>query len=219
MKKIGLICLAVVLAVGVIGFGYANWTDTVVVEENVATGNVCVELVTPVSVTDPFAPPPIYPTSFPDWTCDPGIANVRVVSPPKNVGWGEAVYVDTDGDLRYDKVKVTLHDVYPCYYNNVSFHVHNCGTIPVIMDSVTIHDGFATQVIDHEGVYSMDLNGNGIDDFEIRWGNHLGAQWEPSDEAEISFGMHMLQDEDPTIQDSSFTFYITLHFVQWNMAP
>jgi len=217
--KLSVLALALVLALGGLGIGYASWTDTVVVEETVTTGNVCVEFVTPVYVTDQFAPPPIYPTQTPDWTCDPGITNVRDVSPPKNVAWGEAVYLDTDGDSYYDTVQVTLHDVYPCYYNNVSFHVHNCGTIPVIMDSVTLVYDTTTQVIDHDGVYSMDLSGNGVDDFEIRWGDHLGAQFEPSDEAEISFGMHMLQDEDPTIQDNSFTFYIYLHFVQWNMAP
>jgi len=217
MKKIGLICLAVVLAVGAIGFGYANWTDTVVVEENVATGNVCVEFQYPLTFTDPFPPP----TPTPDWTCDPvTMNNVRPVAPPKNVGWGEGIYVDTDADTYYDTLQVTLHDVYPCYYNHVDFWVHNCGTIPVILTKVTIDDGTTTQDITANGVYYLDLNGNGIDDFEIKWGNHLGAQFEPCDDADISFGMHMLQDDDPPdMQGQSYTFYLTLHFVQWNMVP
>jgi len=41
MKKIGLICLAVVLAVGAIGFGYANWSQTLTITEEVNTGDFC----------------------------------------------------------------------------------------------------------------------------------------------------------------------------------
>lgn len=131
--KLSVLALALVLALGGLGIGYASWTDMVVVEETVTTGTVCVEFQQlPLTISDDDAPPPVSPTTTPDMTCDPlTMANVRYVNPPKNVAWGEAVWVDED------TLQVTLHDAYPCYYNHVDFWVHNCGTIPIIMDSVT----------------------------------------------------------------------------------
>jgi hypothetical protein len=43
MRKIGLIILVLVLALGATGIGYAAWTDEIVVEGDVSTGNVCLE--------------------------------------------------------------------------------------------------------------------------------------------------------------------------------
>jgi len=40
MKKIGLLCLALVLALGTLGAAYAAWTDTVVMEQTVNTGTL-----------------------------------------------------------------------------------------------------------------------------------------------------------------------------------
>ena len=44
MKKIGLICLALVLALGTLGVGYAMWSDTVIISGNVTTGSVDIEI-------------------------------------------------------------------------------------------------------------------------------------------------------------------------------
>jgi len=43
-KKIGLLCLALVLALGALGVGYAKWTDTVNITGHVNTGNVDIEV-------------------------------------------------------------------------------------------------------------------------------------------------------------------------------
>jgi hypothetical protein len=40
MKRIGLIALALVIALGSIGVGYAMWTDTIYIDGNVETGNL-----------------------------------------------------------------------------------------------------------------------------------------------------------------------------------
>jgi len=40
MKKIGLLALALVLALGTLGVGYAAWTDTIVIDGSVNTGDV-----------------------------------------------------------------------------------------------------------------------------------------------------------------------------------
>jgi hypothetical protein len=45
MRKFGLISLALVLALGALGVGYAMWTDTVDIEGEIITGSVDVEIV------------------------------------------------------------------------------------------------------------------------------------------------------------------------------
>ena len=44
MKKIGLLCMALVLALGMLGVGYATWTDTVYIDGTVNMGTVGIEL-------------------------------------------------------------------------------------------------------------------------------------------------------------------------------
>ena len=219
--------MALVLALGALGVGFAHWVDQVVVTEIVGTGDVCVEFQYPVTVTDTHAPPPYYvgpPTTPPapptngDWTCDPGtMANVRQLD--KDVGWGQAWLEDTDEDGSDDTLWVTLNNVYPCYYNHIDFWVTNCGTIPVIMESLELFDGTTTTTITSGGIYQLDLNNNGYPDFEIKWGNHLGSQLDPGPQFDwdLSYGMHFIQDDfGPNMQGQSYTFSIKLNFVQWN---
>jgi len=97
LGKFGTIFLALALCLALTGAAFAMWTDTVVVEEKVSTGTVCVEFGEhPCAMTDPYAPLPYHPTLTPDYTCDPGFDNIVLSN--KNVAWGECAYVDTDSD-------------------------------------------------------------------------------------------------------------------------
>ena len=218
LGKFGSIFLALALCLALTGAAFAMWSDTVVVEETVSTGTVCVEFgELPCNMDDEAAPPPYHPTLTPDVTCDPGFTNFRSLD--KNVAWGECTYVDTDGDGIKDKLEITLYNVYPCYYNHVTFSTHNCGTIPVILDKILLKwDTKEVEIIYDGQEVTMDLNGNDIDDFEIWWGDHIGDQQEPCISWDYSIGMHFLQDEDATIQNTTLTFTIELEFVQWNKA-
>ena len=217
MKKIGLICLAVVLAVGAIGFGYANWSQTLTITEEVNTGDFCMEF-GPLSPTvkDDDAPPPVYPTSDPDENATRDFTSVYTPVPGKNVAWGTAVY---DAGACPQGLKVTLYDVYPWYYNHIDFWVHNCGTIPANLNKVLVKDsaGNLLEEITYDGqIVTLDLDNNGIDDFQMIWGDNIGDQFDPCIQKNFSFGILILQDDDPTWQDNQFTFYVELVFDQWN---
>jgi hypothetical protein len=45
MKKIGILCLALVLALGALGMGYAGWYDDVIIQSDVYTGSLDLEIV------------------------------------------------------------------------------------------------------------------------------------------------------------------------------
>lgn len=221
MRKISLICLALVLALGTLGIGYAHWVDTIYIEGEVTTGSLCIEF-TDCDLLDDIelGGKPVnyggdYPTAVPDFTCNNGFAyepGAGYYWPlDKNVGWG-AQNISADGKT----LTVTLHNTYPCYFNRLSFYLHNCGTIPLKIDHVVING----QIYDGGVPYvQYDFNDDGEFDFEIQWGNNWGEQLEPcSRSPEFSFWMHVLQP-CPQSQLDTLTFTIEIVAVQWNGYP
>lgn len=216
MKRIGLLTVALVLALGSLGIAYAAWTDEVHVHGSVATGTLCWQIDT-CRILDSTAPQNFggdYPTDHPDYTCNPGFVHEpgkgRFWLLDKNVAWGECD-LSADGKT----LTVTLHNAYPCYFNEVGFYVWNCGTIPLRVDHVLINgEHKLTQI----GYVSLDLSGDGVDDFEIQYGDNFGVQIHPGEfsPAEFSFWMHVLQ---PAPQDDVLTFTIEVVAVQWDGYP
>lgn len=218
MKKIGLICLVLVLAMGMLGAAYASWSQTLVITEEVNTGDFCMEfgILSP-TVSDDDPPPPVFPTDYPDENGATDFTSVWTTE--KNVAWGEAAYDAGDNPTG---LTVTFHDVYPWYYNHVDFWVHNCGTIPAHLDKILVLDapgGTLLVEITYDGqIVTLDLDGNGTDDFQMLWGDNIGDQFDPCIQKNFSFGILVLQDDDPTWQDNTFTFYIELVFNQFNAS-
>ncbi len=213
-KRLGLLTLSLVLALGSLGVAYAAWTDEVTVEGSVTTGSLCWRFPDCVFI-DPH--PPVnpggdYPTLTPDYGANPGFApdeqgrGFWLVD--KNVGWGECE-LSADGKT----LNVTLHNAYPCYFNSLSFYVMNCGTVPLKIDHVLINETKLTSV----SYVPLDLSGDGVYDFEIRYGDNFGAQIEPGPSfLEFSLWMHVLQ---PAPQNDTLSFSITLVAVQWDEYP
>lgn len=118
MKKIGLLCLALVLALGTLGVGYAMWDKTLYIDGTVNTGEVNLEIVA---------------ISQDDARIDPG--NLITGQPKdKDVGWTE-VQIDPNDNQR---AIVTVHNAYPCYENYIHFSVHNSGTVPVKLQNIVV---------------------------------------------------------------------------------
>lgn len=230
-RKIVLLCLTVVLALGAMGVGYATWSQTLTITEEVNTGNFCMEFGRqPVTVLDPFCPPPLFPLPLPDppttpeygdWNATTDFASVYITDPRKNVACGEAAY---DVGANPQGLTIILHDVYPWYYNHFDFWVHNCGTIPAHLNKILVKDApgpggnLLAEITSDGQIVTLDLDGNGTDDFQFKWGDHIGDQFDPCNDLNISFGVLILQDDGDTIQGGKFTFYIELVFDQFN-AP
>jgi len=226
MKKIALVSLALVLALGGLGIGYAMWSDTVTVNTNIATGKVDIAITTQV-VLDHYAPPPYYPTAIPDYTCNDGFApdenglqfwemGTKPGEIGKNVSWGESV-ISQEGNLD----TVTLHNTYPSNFNMVSVYVRNVGTIPVMIQKteVLVNDVVIATIV-RAGTYKgLDMDNDGVFELEISYGDSFGNQLEPGGSpAEISYWIHTLQAAD---QGATYTFTFKIYAVQYNeyIAP
>ncbi len=232
MKKIGLLCLALVLALGALGVGYASWTDTIFIDGSVTTGSVCIELTCPWSQADTSDPSPPHlvaygaPASSLDWnaTQEGSNFNSGVYQTTKNVGW---TVIDCSGTAPVKSATLSFYNIYPCYFNHIGFGIKNCGTIPVKLDHVVFKDsqGAVLATLYDDGYLAFDLIPNPNDashpnDFEIIWGDNFGDQLEPGESWSIDFWIHFMQDEGidfTTGQNASFT--VEVHAVQWNEYP
>ena len=118
MKKIGLLCLSLVLALGLMGGGLAYWTDVLYISGTVATGEL--DLAFTNAETDD---------------------NEDEVSLGFDVGWNEVSLSDTDDDGDLDQAVITVHNAYHSFKCITWFTVENVGTIPVhITVTVTSSD-------------------------------------------------------------------------------
>ena len=213
--KIASICLALVLALGTMGVGLAWWSDTLYIEGTVNTGELDWEL-TVFSILDNEL------TTQPDYHCNNGFADWTFWPDPhgKNVAWGEGELVDgadSDGDM--SQLNLTLHNVYPSYFNSVSVNARNNGTIPLVIEKVVINTTEITTL--PAPVVGLDLGGpagvpDGLYDVEIYWGNNIGQQLEPgTGPLVLTFWFHCLEDAP---EGTTLTFTIEIVAVQWN-AP
>lgn len=228
MKKVGFICLALILALGALGVGYATWSQELIITEEVNTGSFVIG-VRDVETNDPgpaLSEPggEVYPASASEGTRDPGYE--------KNVG---AAYSENgeykcthEGIDFYHDVTETIVNAYPSYSCTITLEFANCGSVPGIVESVTPEmisdpDGLykfveitAWEIFNDDG--STFDSGSGIDDLELAL---QGYQLDPCDVMRIDITKHILQDvgADECPQLATTSMKETVKWIQWNMAP
>jgi len=199
-KKTAMLTVLSILALSMMGFAYALWSETLIISGSVATGEVAWEFVPMYNFADePGDLDWLGDCTWKLWLSDKDVGGPTIMTP-----------IDSDGDGDMDTLQVTLQNTYPQYFENIGFHVQILGTVPIIVDNIEICG--ITYRIPPQTIF-CDLDGDGLDDIKILWGNHIGAQLHPGDIAEISFYILVLQEAP---QGASLTFTITLTAVQYN---
>ena len=128
MKKIGLLSLALVLALGTLGVAYAMWSDTLLIEGEVNTGELSV----------------MFDSQYDNDALtldDPKEAGSWNVSGEKPVWTGERYskhVASTTSTYEEKAARIIVTNGYPCYWGSVIWDVHNDGTIPVKLHSITL---------------------------------------------------------------------------------
>jgi len=199
VKKIGLILLTVVMAMGALGVGYALWWDDLFMDVLVTTGELDWEF-----WNDAYQEG--YPR-FPTFTQDD-----TGLDPPdfiKDVAYTDHEFLDTDGDGDWDTLELYINNAYPFYYNHISTWIHCNGSVPLIIVGAWVSfDGGAevwlpagTPVVSPDGAY------------RINFGNNYGEQLHFCDSRDISFSFILLQ---PALQEHQYSFSIRYVAVQYN---
>jgi len=147
MKKIGLLALALVLALGALGVGYAAWTDTVTIEGTVNTGTVDI-------VVENYSGMWMWkiPGGNPDYELSTNPAHTPKPVPeypvPFIVAYSSAAQTMTGATPTAvdDAVTVTFDNLFPLMDGGrvipweADFECHYVGSIPVkvMLDPITI---------------------------------------------------------------------------------
>lgn len=215
MKKIALISLALVLALGSLGLGYAHWSDQLYVEGDVSSGTVTLAW---------------------DISEEPFLGYTDNEPPEKDTAWGEiyydhATYVQDPCSLKegYKNMVLTVHEAYPCYeIHFTTVRIHNIGTIPVILTGFDVYDptgelNFTWTVPPPAspavGYFWKDFNGDGVcqlDDEEVinfEIVNFVGTQLHACESVKGEVDLHFKQ---PMEQCHTYYFSIDFGGVQWN---
>ena len=108
MKKIGILALALIIAVGTLGVGFAHWGGYLYVNGTAETGTFGAEM-----------------------SLDLVEDSETRDADPQDIGKCSAQLIDLDQDGVMDKVEITVTDAYPCYSCYVEVDIHNTGSIPI----------------------------------------------------------------------------------------
>ena len=208
MKKVGLFCLALVLALGTLGIGYAAWTDTVYIEQTVETGTVKVgigELLLELS-----------------WD-EKHVANITgYLDEEVGLKWDEA---QEKLIPYYKKAYVTVDNAYPGIKAHVTYTIGCFGTIPVIISDIDfeVYDAAGTLltfvwVIEppNLGAWGKVFDDRGDPDghiMNISFVNSIGEQLHYYESIKSEWDMIFLQ---PLKQDHTYTVIATITAIQYN---
>jgi predicted ribosomally synthesized peptide with SipW-like signal peptide len=197
MKKIGLIVLAVVLAIGAMGAAYAAWSETLTINGTITAGNLDVDFVAA--------------SNDPGITLDPltGAWSVLAWTPATDSGKNVAsTEVDQTGitdagdTVTSNTLGITVANAYPQYTSQVRVAITNAGSIPV---KVTMPAAWTqTSVADMNDI-DLSYNFNG-------WNPNLGLAPGATEYVDI-----ILVCSDATTKESTvYSGTIKITFSQYN---
>jgi hypothetical protein len=215
MKKIGLLCLALVLALGSLGVGYAAWTDTIFVNGTVSTGNVDIGF-SKIAVSEPNGEVE-------------GKEVGEITSQLSDPIAGCTVYYPWDHEAPvYEKAEFFMTNAYPCYQTSAMVDVATCGTVPVKITDLTVsmaqvnplnHDVIIETLtwVPTTGENGYFINDEGETVFEMIFVNLVGTQLHrPEKEKDsVEIDMHLKQ---PAEQNAVYIITITITGTQWDEA-
>jgi len=235
MKKIGLLALAIVLALGALGVGYAAWTDTIFINGTVNTGNVDIN-------AKYFSGTDIYKDLSNDqlvtyfWLKDAAGALMWSSGyvPASNVLVASAAAAPVAA--ADDSVEITFTDAFPTSALVADVIIHCDGSVPVIVTADVDSDdeilnwlwdnGFITVEaawvdIDTVGGFSYQYCEEILGPIQMHYCDYakiwLYLDLPQQSELDLIANCPYTQDSFMNLQDLSFTG--SFDAIQWNESP
>jgi predicted ribosomally synthesized peptide with SipW-like signal peptide len=144
MKKVGLLLLALVVALGALGVGYAKWSDNVSIAGTITTGNVSIGITDQGTFDDGQADGMFSTYNFAEADTigsDPNVApgnNAEGKNFASHVSYnnGTCIGYSCYGGA-YESITEEITNAYPWYASATVIGLANLGTVPVKIDEVT----------------------------------------------------------------------------------
>lgn len=206
------ILICIITALSILGFGYAQWNDTITISNTMTFGqwgDLNMGFVQPLTCTEYH----IDPTTE-------KLVNGEYLG--KDVGRFECRYDDevTDTDTGKSANKtliITLHNAYPSYEVHCNFTVENIGRLPLHINETVISDPNGILTWDPDQNALVDADGNPIINITItpelicnklEPEDNPATPW-PDNKAEFEMAIHITQnaEECPT-----YTFQVEIMY-------
>jgi predicted ribosomally synthesized peptide with SipW-like signal peptide len=188
---VGTMFLVLVIALAVLGVGYAFWSETLTISGTVQTGEVDVEFSTydPVECVDTQT-----------GLCQPEPAGKETAA-ECTVEWSQN---NTEaGDDGFDQLLVTVTGMYPSYHCKVSFDVTSTGSVPV-------HVKWPEPTGDIPEWVATDFESCYPDSIQL----HKDESTDP-----CTIDIHFTNEQAPPEGSGPYTFGWTILAHQWNEEP
>ena len=215
MRKIGLLSLALVLALGTLGIAYAAWTDEVTIQGTVNTGSVDLNVV---DYSGTWVVKP-YDTHLSEyyhgWLADkpdPAVGEI--------VAWAEA----RPGTADEADIVIEFKNIFPCQWFKADFLLHYDGSIPARLyaDITPGTGGNETTLAQYVTIKAWKLEGYVHDQDQGSIHQWLidenlvdiGVQLHNCDYILVKMIIHLPQDNALMGLEGSFTARIQA--IQWN---
>jgi predicted ribosomally synthesized peptide with SipW-like signal peptide len=239
MKKIGLISLALVMALGALGVTFAGWTDSVTVNGTVNTGDVKIDIIDYSGTyvwkvesqsnnifiqqgwDDEIGDPPNLPNvidAFPNYVASPDMGSDGVDP--------VAYAIARDGEAGENAdIFVEFYNLFPCVDFQADFLLHYNGSIPVRVNVLNLTadvDGLITdpEDPDHNATISIQYwEYDEVDDVTIGdpFTEEMVMQLHKCDHVLVVITIHLIQEEgEATNQNKSGTITGQIGVKQWN---
>ncbi|MFC2068066.1 hypothetical protein ACFLTP_03530 [Chloroflexota bacterium] len=220
MKKLGFILMALVLSLGVLGVGYAGWTDNIFINGTVNTGNVELELYE-------FSDTIVYKDLANDeivvqhvrknqgWP-SPGPLNWSVIlDPPTQQTFYEvASAVTTAGNGNPADVVMTWTNIFPEVDFTCDLVYHYNGSVPV---KARINYGFLSgdeELLPYISAHMELIGAENPDDPRIGETVDEGYQLHYCDVVKLEVTINLPQDN--SLQNLSASGWANIDVIQWN---
>jgi hypothetical protein len=228
MRKIGLLLLVLVLAMGALGVAYAHWSGELVINGTVNTGTFGAEL----TQNNTFIWQPIDDEDY-----ESGADNLNWINPglyslypwidfgkTQDNAWAECVLTNEKDDYAgcaNDTITITVHDAYPCYNVWVPIDVHCIGTVPIHV-WYTIDDAPPANVVEVEIISDPCVPyADPPYDLSAADGEANKIKLHECESAHALVHIHPVQpdpDGNPVVPGAqpgeTYTFDITIHYIQ-----
>jgi hypothetical protein len=194
-KKFVAIPMLLITALAITGFAYAHWTKTLTITGNVNTTNIEWIFWSPITCLDePNTNDYAGDCEWHNWQGD------------KDIGGPTLLNLVDDHTLQ-----VTLQNVYPYYFETITFHVKVTGGMPLEFIKIIVN---GVEYTTNPGTIFLDLNGDGYNDIKLYFLDNLPKQFHPGDFFEVSIWILILQND--AIEGQTLTFTIQLVAENWS---
>ena len=220
MKKIGLLSLALVLALGALGVGYAAWTDTITIEGTVNTGSVDINAIK-------FSGTEVWKNLDTDeavviyyiWDADGNVIHQSADQPGNGI---LVAYAHAEPGTADDTVVFEFDNLFPSINFVADVFLHYEGTVPAKVNlidwEVTSGQDWINPLIDNGDIMGLARIWN-PETHEILEDEVVeeGYQLHYCDWVWLALIIHLPQDND--LMNQSGTATATIEVVQWNEYP